>query len=203
MMSSNGSLANNLTQAFPRSFAGLAESAQMRDVTLHTDRLASDMSRGTRTASHVEAPVQSIDPSGSRNWARILRSMFRRLRSPYLVNTGIVVLLYAIASHPNFNLAKIASNAFPCLGAKTCLMAVVNIVANEFIPTVQAFLTGRLVRWMWAITLLPMIGMVRLVTTAKLRSALRFVRCRMAQLAIARRSSCGEFTHAPRQHPPI
>lgn len=115
--------------------------------------------------------------------ARALARAVKALRSPYLGNFGVLFLLCAISFHPCFDLANVVSNSFLCLGAKAAFAATVNLVVDEWTPTIQAFLAGRLLRWIGLsllLALLPVLTVVRAGMLARLRSfaSLSLVRLR-------------------------
>lgn len=95
------------------------------------------------------------------------------MRSPYLGNIGVLILLCVISFDPCFDLAKVVSNSFLCLGAKAAFAATVNLVVNDWTPTIQAFLAGRLLRWIGLsllLALLPVLTVIRAGMLAKVRS---------------------------------
>lgn len=105
------------------------------------------------------------------------------MRSPYLGNIGVLILLCVISYQPCFDLANAVSNSFLCLGAKAAFAATVNLVVDDWTPTIQAFLAGRLLRWIGLsllLALLPALTIIRAGMLAKLRSfaALSLVRLR-------------------------
>ncbi|MEY9754780.1 hypothetical protein ABIE73_002175 [Bradyrhizobium yuanmingense] len=115
--------------------------------------------------------------------ARTLARAVKAIRSPYLGNFGVLILLCAISFHPCFDLANVVSNSFLCLGAKAAFAATVNLVVDDWTPTIQAFLAGRLLRWIGLsllLALLPVLTVIRAGTLAKLRAlaALLLVRLR-------------------------
>ncbi len=142
--------------------------------------------RAFQPAGHrLDGPVHAAprERDERRFAARSLARAARAMRSPYLGNVGILLLLCAISFHPCFDLAKIVSNSFLCLGAKAAFAATVNLVVNEWTPTIQAFLAGRLLRWIGLsllLALLPALTVIRAGMLAKLRSfaALGLVRLR-------------------------
>lgn len=129
-------------------------------------------------ASHREGGHRGLV---ARSFARAVRA----LRSPYLTNVGVFILLCAISFHPCFDLAEIVSRSFLCLGAKAAFVATVDLVVNDWTPTIQAFLAGRLVRWIGfslLLALLPALTVIRTGMLARLRSlaAVVLVRLRRA-----------------------
>lgn len=123
------------------------------------------------------------EPDQRRFVARALARAVRAVRSPYLGNIGVLILLFVISYQPCFDLANAVSNSVLCLGAKTAFAATVNLVVDEWTPTIQAFLAGRLLRWIGLsllLALLPALTIIRAGMLAKLRSlaALSLVRLR-------------------------
>ena len=86
------------------------------------------------------------------------------IRSPYLLNTAIFLLLYAITStFLYFSQASVVSQSFANRGAQTAFFASVDLAVNVITLVVQVFLTGRLVRWLGvavALALLPALSIV-------------------------------------------
>ncbi|HXH45504.1 MAG TPA: hypothetical protein VNK51_16875 [Bradyrhizobium sp.] len=129
------------------------------------------------------AQASPREPDRRRFAARTLARAAKTLRSPYLGNFGVLILLCAISFHPCFDLANVVSNSFLCLGAKAAFAATVNLVVDDWTPTIQAFLAGRLLRWIGLsllLALLPVLSVVRAGMLGKLRSlaALLLVRLR-------------------------
>jgi len=71
------------------------------------------------------------------------------LRSPYLLGICAYMLLYAITSTLlYFQQANIAAQAFTDRGARTAFFAQIDLLVNVLTIFVQAFLTGRLLKWL-------------------------------------------------------
>lgn len=149
-------------------------------------RTVRDVRAGHAAGHHLGSGAQGL--SGERDQrrfaARALARAVKALRSPYPGNFGVLILLCAISFHPCFDLAIVVSNSFLCLGAKAAFAATVNLVVDEWTPTIQAFLAGRLLRWIGLsllLALLPVLTVVRAGMLAKLRSfaALSLVRLRL------------------------
>jgi hypothetical protein len=141
----------------------------------------------SRAAVQPSGVVQASHPEGGERGfaARSLGRAVQALRSPYLANAGVFILLCAISFHPCFDLADIISRSFLCLGAKAAFVATVDLVVNDWTPTIQAFLAGRLARWIGLsllLALLPALTVIRIGMLSKLRSlaAVAFVRLRGA-----------------------
>jgi len=86
------------------------------------------------------------------------------LRSPYLLNTAIFLLLYAVTStFLYFSQASIVSESFTSRGAQTTFFATIDLTVNSITLVFQVFLTGRLVRWLGvalSLALLPAVSML-------------------------------------------
>jgi AAA family ATP:ADP antiporter len=86
------------------------------------------------------------------------------LRSPYLLNTAIFLLLYAVTStFLYFSQASIVAESFTSRGAQTSFFATIDLLVNSITLVFQIFLTGRLVRWLGvalALALLPVVSML-------------------------------------------
>jgi AAA family ATP:ADP antiporter len=86
------------------------------------------------------------------------------IRSPYLLNTAIFLLLYAITStFLYFSQANVVSTSFASRGAQTTFFATIDLTVNVITLFIQVFLTGRLVRWLGitaVLSLLPVLSML-------------------------------------------
>jgi len=75
----------------------------------------------------------------------VLAGLTHTLRSPYLLNVGLFILLYAITStFLYFQQAQIASEAFADRGARTAFFAQVDLLVNVLTLVIQIFLTSRI-----------------------------------------------------------
>jgi AAA family ATP:ADP antiporter len=87
------------------------------------------------------------------------------LRKPYLLNTAIFLLLYAITStFLYFSQASIVSTSFTSRGEQTAFFATIDLIVNSITLVFQVFLTGRLLRWFGvaiALAMLPAISKIR------------------------------------------
>jgi AAA family ATP:ADP antiporter len=85
------------------------------------------------------------------------------LRKPYLLNTAIFLLLYAITStFLYFSQASIVSTSFTSR-EQTAFFATIDLIVNSITLVFQVFLTGRLLRWFGvaiALAMLPAISMI-------------------------------------------
>ncbi|MBR0957239.1 hypothetical protein [Bradyrhizobium japonicum] len=171
-----------------RSRAGDVATGHRRNA-VHRPRRAIGRPHGLQTAVRAARDVRAGHPAepradgvvqvsrGERDERRIvtrsLAGAVKAMRSPYLGNIGILILLCAISFHPCFDLAKVVSNSFLCLGAKAAFAATVNLVVDEWTPTIQAFLAGRLLRWIGLsllLALLPVLTVIRAGVPAQVRS---------------------------------
>lgn len=148
-------------------------------------RAVHDVPAGLPVAHRRDGAEQAspAELGGRRLVARSLAIAVKALRSPYFGNIGVLILLCVISFHPCFDLAKIVSNSVLCLGAKAAFAATVNLVVNDWTPTIQAFLAGRLLRWIafsLLLALLPVLTVIRAGVLAKVRSlaSLMLVRLR-------------------------
>lgn len=92
-----------------------------------------------RAAAAEEAPI------GGGIWSGVVHD----LRSPYLLGICAYMLLYAITSTLlYFQQANIAAQAFSDRGARTAFFAQIDLLVNVLTILVQAFLTGRLLKWL-------------------------------------------------------
>jgi len=86
------------------------------------------------------------------------------VRSPYLLNTAIFLLLYAITStFLYFSQASVVSASFTTRGSQTTFFATIDLIVNAITLTIQIFLTGRLVGWFGvgiALSLLPAVSIL-------------------------------------------
>ena len=151
-------------------------------IAQHRRREQLDRSRSPYRPAKVTKPIQPAGtatpeeshaaPISSRFAARIVKA----LRSPIFTNIGIAALLYVISFHPYIDLAGIVSGSLVCPGAKPILVATVDFLQEEVTPTIQAFLSGRLIRWI-GLTLLfalfPAFSVLRTGTMARLRALAR------------------------------
>jgi AAA family ATP:ADP antiporter len=111
-------------------------------------------------ASIRERSVADEKPIGGSIWSGIVHD----LRSPYLLGICAYMLLYAMTSTLlYFQQLKIASTAFADRGARTAFFAQVDLLVNVLTILVQAFLTGRLLKWLGVgvtLALLPALSVV-------------------------------------------
>jgi AAA family ATP:ADP antiporter len=118
------------------------------------------LSRLSARMSDRPHPERAEMPIGG----NVLAGFIKTLRSPYLLNTGIFLLLYAVTSTLlYFDQATIVSRSFTDRGAQTALFATIDLAVNVLTLVIQVFLTGRIVRWLgvgMALALLPAMSML-------------------------------------------
>ncbi|HTO13832.1 MAG TPA: MFS transporter [Candidatus Binatia bacterium] len=137
----------------------------------------------------------------------VLAGISHVLRSPYLFNVGIFLLLFSITStFLYFQQAAIVAGAFKDRAAQTEFFARVDLLVNLLTLTVQLFLTARIVVWLGvALTLgvLPALtiagfGALALLPTVMAVAAFQVVR-RAADYAVARPARELLYTVASRE----
>jgi AAA family ATP:ADP antiporter len=118
------------------------------------------LSRLSATMSERPHPERAEVPIGG----TVMSGFVKTLSSPYLLNTGIFLLLYAITSTLlYFDQATIVSRSFTERGAQTSLFASIDLAVNVLTLVMQIFFTGRIVRWLgvgMALALLPAVSML-------------------------------------------
>jgi len=124
----------------------------------------------------------------------VLAGLTHTLRSPYLLNVGLFILLYAITStFLYFQQAQIASEAFADRGARTAFFAQVDLLVNVLTLVIQIFLTSRILGalgvalTLCALPLFTLIGFATLamVPTVAVLVAVQVAR-RVSNFALAR-----------------
>jgi len=92
----------------------------------------------------------------------VMSGFIDAIRSPYLLNTAIFLLLYAVTStFLYFSQATVVSENFTNRGAQTAFFATIDLTVNTITLFIQIFLTGRLVGWLGVaavLSLLPVIS---------------------------------------------
>lgn len=116
--------------------------------------------KGSRASVRQEAAASAEAPIGGGIWSGIAHD----LRSPYLLGICAYMLLYAITSTLlYFQQADIAARAFTDRAARTSFFAQIDLLVNVLTILVQAFLTGRLLKWLGVgvtLALLPLMSVV-------------------------------------------
>lgn len=134
-------------------------SALMLELSAQCVRLFPVAFEGSR-ASFREKAAADERPIGGGIWSGIAHD----LRSPYLLGICAYMLLYAITSTLlYFQQVSIATSAFADRGARTAFFAQVDLLVNVLTILVQAFLTGRLLKWLGVgitLALLPAMSVI-------------------------------------------
>nr|WP_128564397.1 MFS transporter [Methylobacterium crusticola] len=136
-----------------------------------------------------------------------LAGISRSLRSPYLLNISLFLLLFSITStFLYFEQAGIAKRSFPDRGSQTAFFASVDLAVNVLTLGVQLFLTGRIVRRLgvgMTLAILPLVSAVGfglLALSPTIASVVVFgVLRRAGNFAIARPVREVLFTVLPRE----
>jgi len=146
------SLAQTVSQPFL-----LVGAALLLEVAIWCVRRLSRLSAKMSDRPHPERGEVPIGGS-------VLSGFIKTLSSPYLLNTSIFLLLYAVTSTLlYFDQATIVSASFANRGAQTAFFASVDLAVNVLTLVIQIFLTGRIVRWLgvgMTLALLPALTMV-------------------------------------------
>ena len=137
----------------------------------------------------------------------VLSGITHALKSPYLLNVSLFLLLFAITStFLYFEQAAIVSRTLHGRGAQTAFFASVDLAVNVLTLAVQLFLTGRIVRRLGlavALALLPgfsILGFGALAAMPTLTAVVPFqVLRRAGNFAIARPLREVLFTVLPRE----
>src|SRR5262249_17833613 len=97
--------------------------------------LSPALSRRPTEAGREERPI-----GGS-----VVAGFTHAVRSPYLVNVSLFMLLFAVSSTIlYFQQAGIVSHSFADRGAQTAFFATIDLLVNSLTLVVQLFLTGRI-----------------------------------------------------------
>jgi ATP:ADP antiporter, AAA family len=161
------------------------------------------LSRLSVTLSERPHPERGEAPVGGSVFAGLIKT----LRSPYLLNIGVFLLLYAVTSTLlYFDQASIVSRSFNDRGAQTAFFATIDLAVNILTLVTQIFLTGRLLRWLgvgMALALLPamtMLGFGLLAVLPTLAVIVGFqVLRRAGNFALTRPAREVLFTVVPRE----
>jgi AAA family ATP:ADP antiporter len=148
-------------------------------------------------------PAETDRPIGG----GVLSGIAHAVRTPYLLNVSLFLLLFAITStFLYFQQAAIVSHSFSDRGAQTAFFATVDLVVNCLTLAVQLFFTGRLVMLLGvAVTLailpaMTILGFGGLALTPSLGAIAIFqVLRRAGDYAIARPTREVLFTVLPRE----
>lgn len=137
----------------------------------------------------------------------VLAGLTHTLRSPYLLNVGLFILLYAITStFLYFQQAQIASEAFADRASRTAFFAQVDLLVNVLTLVIQIFLTSRILGalgvalTLCALPLFTLIGFATLsmVPTVAVLVTVQVAR-RVSNFALARPTREVLFTVIPRE----
>jgi AAA family ATP:ADP antiporter len=137
----------------------------------------------------------------------VVAGITHALRSPYLVNVSLFILLFAISSTIlYFQQLGIVAHSFSDRGAQTAFFATVDLVVNSLTLAVQLFFTGRILVFLGvalALAFLPLltaIGFGALIFAPTLSAIAVFqVLRRASDYAIARPTREVLFTVVPRE----
>ena len=193
------SLTAALAQHVPSTYL-LLGSAVLLEVAVFSVRRLSRLSEALRlrpTARGEEAAIGG----------RVLSGLTHAFKSPYLVNVGVYILLYAITStFLYFQQAEIARHSFASRGARTTFFAQVDLLVNTLTLVIQLFLTGRLLRALGVgltLTLLPALSVLGFSTLALAPTiailVIYQVLRRAGNFAVARPTREVLFTVVPRE----
>lgn len=134
-------------------------SAVMLELSAQCVRLFPVAFEGSRAAIREKAAADER-PIGGGIWSGIVHD----LRSPYLLGICAYMLLYAMTSTLlYFQQVSIAASAFTDRGARTAFFAQIDLLVNVLTILVQAFLTGRLLKWLGVgitLALLPAMSVI-------------------------------------------
>jgi AAA family ATP:ADP antiporter len=135
-------------------------SAVLLELSAQCVRLFPVAFEGSRDSVKREAVAAAEAPIGGGIWSGIAHD----LRSPYLLGICAYMLLYAITSTLlYFQQASIAASAFTDRAARTAFFAQIDLLVNVLTILVQAFLTGRLLKWLGVgitLAMLPALSVV-------------------------------------------
>ncbi|KQO67058.1 MFS transporter [Methylobacterium sp. Leaf89] len=154
-----------------------------------------------------QAPTAGDAPAAEAIGGSAFAGITRTLRSPYLLNISLFLLLFSTTStFLYFEQAGIAKRSFPDRGAQTAFFASVDLLVNALTLGVQFFLTGRIVRRIGvgpALAVLPaasILGFAVLAVSPTITAIVLFqVLRRAGNFAIARPIREVLFTVVPRE----
>jgi ATP:ADP antiporter, AAA family len=120
----------------------------------------SRLSRLSASMSDRPHPEREEEPIGG----GVMSGFIDAIRSPYLLNTAIFLLLYAVTStFLYFNQASVVSTSFTNRGAQTAFFATIDLIVNVITLVIQVFLTGRLVGWFGVTAILSLLPAVSIL----------------------------------------
>ena len=137
-------------------------SAALLELSAQCVRFFPNTFAGPGSSVTKEATAES--PVGGRIWTGIVHN----ISSPYLLGICAYMLLYAITSTLlYFQQVGIAASAFTDRPARTAFFAQIDLLVNVLTILVQAFLTGRLLKWLGVgvtLAILPALSVVGFTT---------------------------------------
>jgi AAA family ATP:ADP antiporter len=165
------------------------------------------LSRLSPSLSHSAAGRGETEGAEEPIGGSIVAGITHALRSPYLANVSLFILLFAISStFLYFQQAGIVSRSFADRGAQTAFFATIDLLVNMLTLGVQLFLTGRILVWFGvalALAFLPLLtafgfGALALAPTLSAIAVFQVLR-RAGDYAIARPTREVLFTVIPRE----
>jgi AAA family ATP:ADP antiporter len=137
----------------------------------------------------------------------ILSGVAHALKSPYLINVSLFLLLFAITStFLYFQQAEIARKSFADGGARTAFFAQVDLWVNVLTLGAQLFFTGRTIKWIGVgltLAILPLMSIAGFATLAWMPTIAALVAIqvtrRAGNFAFARPTREVLFTVVPRE----
>jgi AAA family ATP:ADP antiporter len=159
--------------------------------------LLSEALHRTPGAARADAPIGGA----------ILSGLAHALKSPYLINVSLFLLLFAITStFLYFQQAEIAQKYFTDRGARTAFFASVDLWVNALTLGAQLFVTGRTIKWLGVgltLAILPLLSIAGFATLAWMPTMGALVTIqvtrRACNFAFARPSREVLFTVVPRE----
>jgi AAA family ATP:ADP antiporter len=152
------------------------------------------LSRLSSAVSDRPHPEREEQPIGG----GVMSGFVDAVRSPYLLNTAIFLLLYAVTStFLYFSQASVVSASFTGRGAQTAFFATIDLLVNSITLVVQVFLTGRLVKWFGVavvLAVLPVLSMLGFGAIAVLPTLMA-----VASFQVLRRAGNFALTQPARQ----
>jgi len=152
------------------------------------------LSRLSTTMSDRPQRAREEEPIGG----GVMSGFVDAIRSPYLLNTAIFLLLYAITStFLYFSQASVVSTSFASRGAQTAFFATIDLTVNVITLVIQVFLTGRLVGWLGVTVVLSVLPAISMVGFGSIYAAPTLAA--VAAFQIVRRSGNFALTQPARQ----
>jgi AAA family ATP:ADP antiporter len=159
--------------------------------------------RLSRLSREIARKAESESPIGG----SVLAGISHTLRSPYLLNVSLFLLLFTVTStFLYFQQATIARDYFPDRASRTAFFAQVDLLVNVLTLAVQIFLTSRILRrfgvalTLGILPLLSVLGFAALAAAPVVAVVVAFqVLRRAANFALARPTRELLFTVLPRE----